>query len=1610
MRASRNSAANYAAALFLVFQGSGYAAMVTWNDGTGLWDDATNWSSNPLLPSSGDDVVINVLGGATITHQVGTNTVNTLTIGNTNPNNNLAVTGGTLTVTGAYSNATGDTNISSGSLILNGASTLKTYTQSGGILDGTGTVTITGAASFTGGGQMIGTGTTIVQGVTTFSNGANLGLDDGRTLEIRGGGTLNTNNINFNPNFTGNAAAGRLRNAVGSTLVDTGDSFLSVSNFGTPEDGASALFDNQGTFRKNGSTGTTNIFVDFTSSGALDVQTGTLTLARNSTIGGTVTVASGATLLFTDAIGSAVHNINNASAVSSSGTIQINAGTVNTTGTFANGGLLSLQGGTLNAGGAVTTASYTQGAGVLSGSADVTITGAASFTGGGQMIGTGTTIVQGVTTFSNGANLGLDDGRTLEIRGGGTLNTNNINFNPNFTGNAAAGRLRNAVGSTLVDTGDSFLSVSNFGAPEDGASALFDNQGTFRKNGSTGTTNIFVDFTSSGALDVQTGTLTLARNSTIGGTVTVASGATLLFTDAIGSAVHNINNASAVSSSGTIQINAGTVNTTGTFANGGLLSLQGGTLNAGGAVTTASYTQGAGVLSGSADVTITGAASFTGGGQMIGTGTTIVQGVTTFSNGANLGLDDGRTLEIRGGGTLNTNNINFNPNFTGNAAAGRLRNAVGSTLVDTGDSFLSVSNFGTPEDGASALFDNQGTFRKNGSTGTTNIFVDFTSSGALDVQTGTLTLARNSTIGGTVTVASGATLLFTDAIGSAVHNINNASAVSSSGTIQINAGTVNTTGTFANGGLLSLQGGTLNAGGAVTTASYTQGAGVLSGSADVTITGAASFTGGGQMIGTGTTIVQGVTTFSNGANLGLDDGRTLEIRGGGTLNTNNINFNPNFTGNAAAGRLRNAVGSTLVDTGDSFLSVSNFGTPEDGASALFDNQGTFRKNGSTGTTAVSINFTNSGTVDVQTGTLSLNQGAQGTGTLQISSGGALSIGAASTTGNLIHNGAGASSLQLNGDITVSQAYINANSGIGNAFNPRANVSGTGQILATAGTALNITGANITFGTTPTPTMTIGNVHVGATTFNYQIANVGSGSSISGAIQTGANSGLINDGRLSGTGVTSSNFGPIAAGGNSGNLVVTFTVNAAGNYTPVSGQTVNILSNFDNVSSQLLSINASGAAYNLAQGSAAPASVSLGNAREGGGFSGVAALTISNTAPAGPFTEKLNASVGVAGGNAFGTGSVSLLTAGSSNNTGIQVGLNNTTAGAKSGTVTINFASDGTGTSELGITDVGSQVVTVSGNVYRLAAASNATPNPVSFTNRHVGDVATQALIISNTAANDGFSEKLNANMSGATAGVTASGSFTLLGAGATNSASLTVGIDTSTAGHKAGTATINLASDGTGTSGFSAVSIGTQTVNVSGDVYRLASASAATPNPVDIANQRIGGTNSQALTINNTAPNDGFSEGLRASIGSASGDALASGATSLIAAGSGNSTALIVSVDTTSAGHKTGSAVITLTSDGTGTSNLGNTALGTQTINVSGNVYQVAQPTVAPSPVTPANQRVGGTLTQALTITNTGVAPIGFQEGLNANISATSGNATATGSGIIVNLAQGCER
>jgi len=714
----------------------------------------------------------------------------------------------------------------------------------------------------------------------------------------------------------------------------------------------------------------------------------------------------------------------------------------------------------------------------------------------------------------------------------------------------------------------------------------------------------------------------------------------------------------------------------------------------------------------------------------------------------------------------------------------------------------------------------------------------------------------------------------------------------------------------------------------------------------------------------------------------------------------------NFAVNAATGRFTIRNGRNIATAG----AFSNAGVVTIGDLSLFTANGVFTNTGELQLrggvfTASGYQLTNSGSINgfgtldpllvgnagsmiADGGTLAVSQISGNGGTVQSNPGATLQVLGPASAGTLINNG----SLSLSSSgITVYTDYRNANFGAGNSFRARANVLGTGLILASGDVGLSLSGAGISGGTTATPTLALGNVHAGvASSGSFNINNTGTtGPVLRGAVQ---NTGIT----VPGLGVTAQNYGPVALGG-SETVSYTYTPAAGG---VLSGQTFNVVTNFDNVPGKTVTVT--GAAYNLAIGSATPSRLDFANQRVGG--TATQALIVTNAAPAGSYTEGLSANFGTAAGAAQNVGGPIIRLAGGASDSGTMgVRLDTSAAGAKTGSVTLHYVSDGTGTSGLGVTELTSQTINVSGHVYQVAQPTLTSSN-IAFTNRHVGDAATQSLTMTNTsAALAGYQEGLNASFSGASSGITGSGTIVNLAQGASSTA-LAVGIDTSTAGAKSGTATLALASNGTGTSGLTELTLAPQTVNVSGSVYRLANAVINNAGTFSFGNVHVGDTVQQALSITNSAANDGYSERLNAGFGGATdGRITTSGSIAQLAAGATNASSMVLGVNTAAAGAVNGMATVNFASDGTGTSGLGITVLPSQSVTVTatieGGVYRLASPVIQTAqPVNFGNVRIGTAVTpRALSILNS--APNdGYSERLNASANGTTGGVTAGGS------------
>ena len=510
------------------------------------------------------------------------------------------------------------------------------------------------------------------------------------------------------------------------------------------------------------------------------------------------------------------------------------------------------------------------------------------------------------------------------------------------------------------------------------------------------------------------------------------------------------------------------------------------------------------------------------------------------------------------------------------------------------------------------------------------------------------------------------------------------------------------------------------------------------------------------------------------------------------------------------------------------------------------------------------------------------------------------------------------------------------------------------------------------------TISLGNLHVGYSNATASVNVLNAAGYRVNLAADGLSSGNVSLGSISG--VTAGSSGAVTAtlapsqsvGAISNSFTYTFKDNS-----PLNGASANVGSS---------TITVTGGVYNYAAAGLGTTSVDLGNIHVGNSF-GTSALSITNTAAAGSYTEGLNAAATPGGlGNKASVNGTVVNLAGGAVSTSIVVGLDNgsvlgggvyDTAGLVTGSVNVGFASSGSN-SGLSNTILGSQNVSVTGGVYNYAAAGLTTN--VDLGNVHVGDTfSATGVAITNTAAST-YSDVLNGTVA-SSSGASATGSISGV-AGQGSSSAITVGITgaQNSAGAKGGTVGLSFSSDGTA-AGLGLSSLGSQTIIVSGGVYNYAAAGLGTTN-IDLGNIHVGNSfGTSALSITNTTAAGSYTEGLDVAAepvdsgnkASASGtiNNLAGGAVSTnISVGLGNGSVLGGNVYNT-AGQVNGSVKVGFVSSGIN-SGLSNTVLGSQTVTVTGGVYNYAAAGFGTTSVDLGNIHAGGSFsTNYLSVTNT---------------------------------------
>jgi hypothetical protein len=181
-------------------------------------------------------------------------------------------------------------------------------------------------------------------------------------------------------------------------------------------------------------------------------------------------------------------------------------------------------------------------------------------------------------------------------------------------------------------------------------------------------------------------------------------------------------------------------------------------------------------------------------------------------------------------------------------------------------------------------------------------------------------------------------------------------------------------------------------------------------------------------------------------------------------------------------------------------------------------------------------------------------------------------------------------------------------------------------------------------------------------------------------------------------------------------------------------------------------------------------------------------------------------------------------------------------------------------------------------------------------------------------------------------------------------------------------------------------------------IFRQAQAGAISPTPVNLGEGHAGGTLSQTYTITNTAAVDPYSENLHAVMGATSANVIDSGTISALAPGATNSLALHASLVTGTAGVVSGTATVNLSTTGTGVNgdDGGTLALPSQTVSLTGTIFNYASAAIAPNPLSTGQHHVGDVITQFITIANS-AAPGIYSENLDAKFSGTSSNLIGTG-------------
>ncbi len=537
------------------------------------------------------------------------------------------------------------------------------------------------------------------------------------------------------------------------------------------------------------------------------------------------------------------------------------------------------------------------------------------------------TIAGGIVSITNGVQVA-----GISFSGGTIDGAGLLSLRTNFQW--SAGTLTGS-GSTLLESGV-VLGIS--GSSSKTLTRRLDNHGTvtFAGTGSLlgNTTDTVIYNHTDGVFDIQ------VANGTMLGT-------TAIFTNA-GTLKKSVGNsmvvlAAALHSTGTVYVQLGNLSLTGggtlagvsTNVSGQVFELRTGTFQW---LSGMQYV-GAGVgriltgatvdIATNVTVTIKGGGMQHLGGTLGGAGNVEVQAFTSYiwSGGSINGsgmftVATNATILVAGSGDLDLGRRLDNYG-TVSWSAGRLLGNTGATINNYAGALINTTVDATlfeSFDGTVKTLNNYGTVRKSTAAGTSTWHGVFNNNGTVNVQTGTLNPVGTVTLNTSTYSGAGRFLLGDCTVNGTLTN-------AAGSNVEFASGTLSGTGTVI--GTLNWTGGTLGSGGTLTIA--TNGVLVASGATDKSL------------------------------NRQLDNRGTITWTGGRIIGDSSPVLN-------------NLAGAVFDNQTDTTLFQSNDGTVK-----TFNNSGTVKKTAGTGTSTWDGLFNNSGTLNVQTGTIALAGGGSSSG-------------------------------------------------------------------------------------------------------------------------------------------------------------------------------------------------------------------------------------------------------------------------------------------------------------------------------------------------------------------------------------------------------------------------------------------------------------------------------------------------------------------------------------------------------------------------------------------------------------------------------------------------------